>query len=100
MTELPDLAVDGFDAFHQREYRGLLRLALGLVDRRDRAEELVQGALERTLMRWERLENPGGFARTAPINSARSELWRRSVTRRWRAGWASHQAHISMDVHQ
>lgn len=79
------LETDGFDAFYAREYASMLRTAIGLVDRRDRAEELVQDAFERTLLRWSRLDNPAAFARTVLVNGARSELRRRAVARRWMA---------------
>jgi RNA polymerase sigma factor (sigma-70 family) len=84
VVDVPAPAI-GFDAFYEREYHPLLRLAIGLVDQRDRAEELVHDAFERTLLRWSRLDKPGAFARTAVLNGARSELRRRAVARRWRA---------------
>jgi RNA polymerase sigma-70 factor (sigma-E family) len=79
---LPGVVVVDFGSFYAREYSGLLRLGIGLVDRPERAEELVQDAFERALLRWDRLENPGAFLRTALVNAARSELRRRAVVRR------------------
>ena len=73
-----------FDDFYVREYPDMLRLAVGLVDHRARAEELVQDAFERTLMRWGRLDNPGGFLHRVLVNAAHSELRRRRVARRFR----------------
>lgn len=73
-----------FDDFYLREYPGMLRLAVGLIDHRARAEELVQDAFERTLMRWGRLHNPGGFLHRVLVNAAHSELRRRRVARRFR----------------
>ena len=73
-----------FEDFYHWEYRTMLRLAVGLVDDRSRAEELVQDAFERTLMRWGRLDNPAGFVRRVLVNASRSELRRRAVSRRRR----------------
>lgn len=56
---LPGVVVVDFGLFYAREYAGLLRLGIGLVDRPERAEELVQDAFERAFLRWERLTNPG-----------------------------------------
>ena len=81
---VPRIGFGGFDAFYFTEYPAMLRLAIGLVDQRARAEELVQDAFERTLTRWERLENPGGFLQRVLVNAARSELRHRAVTRRVR----------------
>jgi len=60
----------------------MVRLAMALVDSRERAEELVQDAFERALLRWDRLDRPGAYLRTVVVNGARSELRRRSVIRR------------------
>jgi len=79
---LSGVVVVDFGSFYAREYLGLLRLGIGLVDRPERAEELVQDAFERALLRWDRLENPGAFLRTALVNAARSEPRRRAVVRR------------------
>jgi RNA polymerase sigma-70 factor (sigma-E family) len=76
------VAAESFDDVYEREYAPLLRLALGLVDDRARAEEIVQDAFERSYMRWHRISNPGGFVRQAVVNGARSELRRRRVARR------------------
>jgi RNA polymerase sigma factor (sigma-70 family) len=76
-------SIAGFDEFYRERYPGALRLAVGLVDQRARAEELVQDAFERTLLRWTALDNPAAFLTTALVNAARSELRRRRVARRW-----------------
>ena len=60
----------------------MLRLAVGLVDLPERAEEIVQDAFEKTLVAWARLNEPGAFLRTAVVNGCRSELRRRRVMRR------------------
>ena len=81
--------VDGFDEFYTSEYAGLVRLAIGFVDDPRRAEELVQDAFERTLLRWHRVRAPGGFVRQVLVNAARSELRRRAVARRAPLGRAT-----------
>jgi RNA polymerase sigma-70 factor (sigma-E family) len=72
-----------FDAFYRAQHAAMLRLATGLVDERSRAEELVQDAFERTLLRWASLDNPAAYLTTALVNRARSELRRRRVARRF-----------------
>lgn len=42
----------------------MLRLAVGLVDIPERAEEIVQDAFEKTLIAWGRLREPGAYLRT------------------------------------
>ena len=80
----PQVGGVGFEVFYEREYDAMLRLAVGLVDQRARAEELVQDAFERVLVRWDRLVNPGGYLRRVLVNASRSELRHRGVVRRWR----------------
>jgi RNA polymerase sigma factor (sigma-70 family) len=71
-----------FATFYELEYSPMVRLATALIDSRERAEELVQDAFERTLLRWERLDRPGAYLRTVVVNGTRSELRRRSIIRR------------------
>ena len=72
-----------FDEVYAAEYPGLVRLAVGLVDDRARAEELVQDCFIAALPKWGRLENPAAYLRRALVNKAHSELRRRRVARRW-----------------
>ena len=60
----------------------MVRLARALVDSVDRAEEIVQDAFAHTLRKWNRLDRPGAYLRTAVVNGARSELRKREVRRR------------------
>ncbi|MFT3851855.1 MAG: sigma-70 family RNA polymerase sigma factor [Ilumatobacteraceae bacterium] len=71
-----------FDALFASELTPMIRLATSLVDRSERAEEIVQDAFERTLLAWGRLDQPGAYLRTCVINGCRSELRRRRVLRR------------------
>ena len=64
----------------------MVRLAFGLVDTPEAAEEITQDAFAKVFERWSRLQNPGGYLRTAVVNGARSELRKREVRRRIRLG--------------
>ena len=70
-----------FDELFVHEVEPMIRLAISLVDTRERAEEIVQDAFEKTLMAWRRLDRPGAYLRLAVINGCRSELRRRRVVR-------------------
>ncbi|MGD9792190.1 MAG: SigE family RNA polymerase sigma factor [Acidimicrobiia bacterium] len=70
-----------FDEFFDDGWSLMVRLAIGLIDDRSRAEEIAQDSFERALVRWDRLDNPGAFVRTCVVNAARSELRRRRVMR-------------------
>ncbi len=77
---------DVFAEFYRAEYLGMVRLAFGLVDTPEAAEEITQDAFAKVFERWSRLQNPGGYLRTAVVNGARSELRKREVRRRIRLG--------------
>jgi RNA polymerase sigma factor (sigma-70 family) len=70
-----------FDELFVHEVEPMIRLAISLVDTRERAEEIVQDAFEKTLMAWRRLDRPGAYLRLAVVNGCRSELRRRRVVR-------------------
>ena len=81
-------AVDGFvvgkfDDLYRTEYVPMVKLARGLVDSSERAEEIVQDAFAKVFERWNRLNEPGGYLRVTVINGARSELRKREVSRRF-----------------
>ena len=71
-----------FDHLYTEEYEPMVRLARGLVDALEIAEEIVQDAFAKVYERWSRLDHPGGYLRTAVVNGARSELRKREVRRR------------------
>ena len=73
---------DAFGEFYRAEYLPMVRLAFGLVDTPEAAEEITQDAFAKVFERWDRLRNPGGYLRTAVVNGARSELRKREVRRR------------------
>lgn len=80
------VTADAFEEFYRAEYLGMVRLAFGLVDTPEAAEEITQDAFAKVFEHWDRLENPGGYLRTTVVNGARSELRRREVRRRIRPG--------------
>ena len=77
-----EVTMRSFEQLFASESGVMLRLAIGLVDVPERAEEIVQDAFEKTLLAWARLNEPGAFLRTAVVNGCRSELRRRRVMRR------------------
>lgn len=77
---------NAFEEFYRAEYLSMVRLAFGLLDTRESAEEITQDAFAKVFQHWDRLDNPGGYLRTAVVNGARSELRKREVRRRIRPG--------------
>jgi RNA polymerase sigma-70 factor (sigma-E family) len=70
---------EAFDSFARARMRELLRFAHVLTGDRDRAADLVQDALERTLLAWPRIvrkDDPEGYVRRAIVNRHVS-VWRR-----------------------
>ncbi len=70
---------DAFDAFARGRMRELLRFAHLLTGDPHRAADLVQDALERTLMSWDRVvrkDDPVAYVRRAIVNRHVS-VWRR-----------------------
>jgi RNA polymerase sigma-70 factor (sigma-E family) len=68
-----------FDEFARARMRALLRFAHVLTGDPERAADLVQDALERTLLAWSRIErkgDPEGYVRRAIVNRHVS-VWRR-----------------------
>ena len=72
----------GFYDFYGVQFTPMIRLARGLVDTSECAEEIVQDAFVRAFERWDRVDEPLAYVRTAVINGARSELRKREVRRR------------------
>ncbi len=81
VVEAPSVAA-GFEALYEAEYAAMVRLARGLVDTTEQAEEIVQDAYTKVFDRWNSLKEPGGYLRTAVVNGSRSELRKREVRRR------------------
>lgn len=68
------------------ERQAMLRLATLLVGSRAVAEDVVQDACVSVDQRWDQLDNPGGYLRTAVVNGCRMVLRRRAVEQRYLAG--------------
>ncbi|MDE0194980.1 MAG: sigma-70 family RNA polymerase sigma factor [bacterium] len=75
-----------FEEFYRARYLATVRLACGLVDILEAAEEITQDAFAKVFESWDRLDNPAGYLRTAVVNGARGELRKREVRRRIRTG--------------
>jgi len=71
-----------FDAFYEREYGRIARLALVLTGRRALAEELAQDAFLSALRHWDRVsayDDPAAWIRRVMMNRSTSG-WRRTIT--------------------
>ena len=83
VASVDGFVVGKFDDLYRTEYVPMVKLARGLVDSSERAEEIVQDAFAKVFERWNRLNEPGGYLRVSVINGSRSELRRREVSRRF-----------------
>ena len=52
-TPVEAVVREPFDAFYHREFRGLVRLAMVLVDSQEQAEEVVQDAFAALYLRYQ-----------------------------------------------
>ena len=82
VASVDGFVVGKFDDLYRTEYVPMVKLARGLVDSSERAEEIVQDAFAKVFERWNRLNEPGGYLRVSVINGSRSELRKREVSRR------------------
>jgi RNA polymerase sigma-70 factor (sigma-E family) len=73
---------DGLVALFSVERVGLTRLAHVICGSNAVAEEIVQEAFVRVGVRWDEVDSPGGYLRTAVVNLARDHLRRREVEKR------------------
>lgn len=78
----PTAYTDAFDAVFRREYAPVARMAYLLLGATGEAEEVTQEAFTTLLQRWDSIDNPAGFVRTAVLNRSRDLGRRRSVRRR------------------
>jgi RNA polymerase sigma-70 factor (sigma-E family) len=69
---------EAFDAFVRARLPHLLRFGSALTGSEHAAADLVQDALERTLLRWSKItsEDPEGYVRRAMVNRSVS-VWRK-----------------------
>ncbi len=82
LPETDDRRARCFDRLYLDRYRPMLGLAIGLVDQPSVAEDIVQEAFQRLWIRWDSLEQPSVYLRTAVVNGCHDELRRRRVRRR------------------
>jgi RNA polymerase sigma-70 factor (sigma-E family) len=83
-----------FEAYVAARGAALLRFAALLTDDRHRAEDLVQDALAKAYLRWDRIrrtDEPDVYVRRVLINSSRS-WWRRRANREVPVEHAAEQA--------
>ena len=73
-----------FERLFVVERMPMVRLAALLVGSRAIAEEVVQDAFAAVSERWDGLDRPGGYLRTAVVNGCAQVLRRRSVEDRHR----------------
>lgn len=73
---------DDVESAYRRLYPQLLRLALLLVDTAEFAEEAVQDAFAKAYPKWNRIEHPDSYMRTAVVHTCRSVQRRRGLLRR------------------
>jgi RNA polymerase sigma-70 factor (sigma-E family) len=78
-----DEAREAVSALYGREWRGLVRLAVLVIDDRQTAEDIVQEAFAQLYRRWPLRDSDKalGYLRSAVLNASRSALRRRRVAR-------------------
>jgi RNA polymerase sigma factor (sigma-70 family) len=72
-----------FEALYQREFVGLVRLAMVLVDNQEQAEEVVQDAFAGLYLRYRLVSAPLAYVRASVLNGSRKVLRRRLLSRRY-----------------
>ncbi len=73
-TEAMEDSAGGIVALFEEEEAGLIRFAVGLVRRRELAEELVQDAFLRLHQHWEKVDQPRAWVYRAVRNLALNSL--------------------------
>jgi DNA-directed RNA polymerase specialized sigma24 family protein len=82
MVPVEVLVREPFDAFYHREFAGLVRLAMVLVDSQEQAEEVVQDAFAALYLRYRLVSTPLPYVRASVLNGSRRVLRRRRLARR------------------
>jgi RNA polymerase sigma factor (sigma-70 family) len=72
-----------FDTLYHREFNGLVRLAMVLVDNQEQAEEVVQDAFAALYLRYRLVSTPLAYVRASVLNGGRKVLRRRLLVRRY-----------------
>jgi RNA polymerase sigma-70 factor, ECF subfamily len=78
----PVLLPERFEHFYEREYAGLVRLALVLSGSRYAAEDIAQDALLAAWRDWRRIDQPLAWTRRVVANLAASSVRRRLIEAR------------------
>lgn len=74
---------ESFDTLYHREFMGLVRLAMVLVDNQEQAEEVVQDAFAALYLRYRLVSTPLAYVRASVLNGSRKVLRRRLLARRY-----------------
>lgn len=74
--------VETFESVFERDYLKVARMAYLLLGSTGEAEEVTQEAFATLFQRWDRVDNPSGFVRTAVVNRCRDLGRRRAVRSR------------------
>jgi RNA polymerase sigma factor (sigma-70 family) len=82
MASVEAVVHEPFETFYHREFRGLVRLAMVLVDSQEQAEEVVQDAFAALYLRYQAVAAPLAYIRASVLNGSRKVLRRRLLTRR------------------
>ena len=72
-----------FDVLYHREFAGLVRLAMVLVDSQEQAEEVVQDAFAGLYLKYRLVSTPLPYVRASVLNGSRKVLRRRLLARRY-----------------
>lgn len=72
----PRMVVAAFADFYREAYPPMVRVAYLIVGSQGRAEEIVQDAFVRVHARFDRLDNPAAYLRTAVVNGCRDGMRR------------------------
>lgn len=79
----PDPATDDrvaqLETLYHVEYDGMVRLAYTLLGSSAEAEEVVQDGFVEVHRRWEHIQKPGAYLRSAVVSRCRSALRRRQL---------------------
>jgi RNA polymerase sigma factor (sigma-70 family) len=82
MAPVEAVVREPFDSLYHREFPGLVRLAMVLVDSQEQAEEVVQDAFAALYLRYQSVATPLAYIRASVLNGSRKVLRRRVLTRR------------------
>jgi RNA polymerase sigma factor (sigma-70 family) len=82
MSVMKRSASEAVEELFRNRWGPSVRLATALTGDRSVAEELVQDALLEVTRRWDGLDNPEGYLRTAVVNRCRNHLRHVGVGRR------------------